>query len=333
MKEGNLINTALENFQRRTGIKTKWEGEKLPEKIDGILDFTYDGKKHKAIIEAKSEIRGHQLPALIELRDKYETVVVIAEYIFPKIKEQLRELGIGYIEKNGNTFYKKANIFLWLEDQKTATPEKDKTGRAFTKTGLKLVFHFLLEEPLVNLTYRQLAERTKIGFGNINFIMTDLKEQGFLLQVNKDRFKLNRKKQLLEKWMVGYEQKLKPALVIDTFRFLNQDDFIHWQKLKLRQGHTFWGGEPAAQKLTNYLRPGELTMYTLEKRMELTKNYKLVPGENGNVKVFQKFWNNNENDKQIAPPLLVYVDLMLTGDRRCIETAEKIYNEYLQNQF
>ena len=33
----------------------------------------------------------------------------------------------------------------------------------------------------------------------------------------------------------------------------------------------------------------------------------------------------------VVPPLLLYADLMNTNDRRCIETAQKIYDEFIQN--
>ena len=96
---------------------------------------------------------------------------------------------------------------------------------------------------------------------------------------------------------------------------------------------TLWGAEPAGDLLTDYLRPGELTMYTLEDKRELIKNYRLIPDEKGNVKVYQKFWNYDEVNDNIVPPLLVYIDLMNTNDRRCKETAQKIYEQLLQNKF
>ncbi len=93
------------------------------------------------------------------------------------------------------------------------------------------------------------------------------------------------------------------------------------------------GGEGAGDILTRYLKPAELIIYTLEQQKELIKNYRLVPDENGNIKVFQKFWKHDEVNYNVAPPLLVYVDLMNTHDPRCIETAQKIYEEYLQGKF
>lgn len=57
---------------------------------------------------------------------------------------------------------------------------------------------------------------------------------------------------------------------------------------------TWWGSEPAGDILTNYLKPGELTPYTLESRNELIKHYRLIPDKEGKVKVYQKFWVDDE---------------------------------------
>ncbi|MFX8351089.1 type IV toxin-antitoxin system AbiEi family antitoxin, partial [Acinetobacter baumannii] len=77
--------------------------------------------------------------------------------------------------------------------------------------------------------------------------------------MNKQEYKLNNKKELLQRWMVAYEEKLKPALRVGPFRFLKEEDFIHWKKIPLQNMKTWWGAEPAADLFTNYLKPGELT--------------------------------------------------------------------------
>ena len=137
---------------------------------------------------------------------------------------------------------------------------------------------------------------------------------------------------IFDKWVEVYEEKLKPTIKIGTFRFLNQGDFVNWRQINLQEEKTYWGAEPAADILTNYLKPQELTIYTTETRNELIKNYKLIPDETGNVKAYYKFWNDNDNHKQIVPPLLIYADLININDRRCLETAKKIYDAYLQNK-
>ena len=132
--------------------------------------------------------------------------------------------------------------------------------------------------------------------------------------------------------MAAYAERLKPALKIGTFRFLKEEDFTNWKKLPIRNGKTWWGGEPAGDILTNYLRPAELTIYTTETRNDLIKNYKLIPDEKGNVKAYKKFWQQDEVNDNTVPPLLIYADLINTNDRRCMQTAQKIYDEFLQNK-
>ena len=75
-----------------------------------------------------------------------------------------------------------------------------------------------------------------------------------------------------------------------------------------------------------------MTLYTTETRNDLIKNYRLIPDEKGNVKAYQKFWQYDEVNDNVVPPLLVYADLINTNDRRCTETAQKIYDEFLQNK-
>jgi hypothetical protein len=332
MQKDIFIQNAIAELENQTDIKAEWTTQAPPD-IDAIVEIYYNNQPFKVFVEIKKELRAHQLAPLEQLKIKYPHLLVVAEYIYPKLKQELRNEGIGYLETNGNIFLKHGNLFLWLDGQKTNKPEKANAGRAFAKTGLKVLFHFLIYEEWVNLTYREIAAKTGVGFGNINFIMTDLKEQGFLLPIDKRTYKLVNKKMLLDKWMEAYQQKLKPALQVGTFRFVKDDGFLNWKNIQLEANKTWWGGEPAGDILTNYLHPEELTLYTTEKRNELMKNYKLIPDKNGNLKVYQKFWQFDDSNHRIVPPLLVYVDLMNTGDRRCIETAQKIYDGQLQGKF
>jgi hypothetical protein len=332
MTELEIIHLALDNLQKNTNIEGKWTeaAPKIP--IDGELLLTIENKPFKYNIGIKNELRNHQLNQIIDLNKKHPPFMMVAIHLFPKIKEQLRQNNIAYMEANGNIFLKHNDTLLWIETNKPLTIEKETGNRAFTKTGLKVVFEFLRNDNWVNQTYRVIAEHTGMTMGNVTHIINGLLDEGFLLPITKDEYKLNNTKALLEKWMVAYGEKLKPTIRIGTFRFLKEDDFINWKKIKLHTDKTLWGGEPAGDLLTNYLQPEELTLYTNETRNELVKNYRLIPDEKGNIKAYQKFWRRDDADAKTAPPLLVYADLMNTNDRRCRETAQKIYDEFLQNK-
>ena len=331
MEERIIIERALDNLQKQTGIIATWRPP--GGKGNGEIEFIYNEKPYRMPVEVKKEVRAHQLGKLFDLKKQLKKVMVVAEYIYPKLKEELRTEGIAYLETNGNIFIKEGKLFLWVDNLKTEPKETGATGRAFAKTGLKLLFHFLIDEDLLNLTYREIARRTGIGFGNINFIMTDLKEQRFLLNINKDKYKFARKDELLQKWVRTYNEKLKPALEIGTFRFVNQEKYFNWKDIDLKPGETYWGGEPAGGILTDYLQPEQYTLYTTETRGDIIKRYQLAPQKDGDVKVYLKFWRFTEELLKTVPPLLVYADLINSNDRRCIQTAEKVYDEYLQTKF
>ena len=331
MEKNTIIVMAVENLNRNAQIKANWKDTPGKE-MDGAITVKIAKQTIKLQIEVKQELRQHQVKQLEKMALEYPPFMIVAKHILPKIKEELRQKNIAYLEANGNIWLQQNGMVLWLEGQKPITVEKGKGNRAFTKTGLKVVFQFLLNEQFINMPYREIAAQTEVGLGNINYVMNGLKEMGFLIKLNKDQYKLTNKKELLNKWMVAYEERLKPALKTGTFRFLKEEDFTNWKKLPIRKGKTWWGGEPAGDLFTNFLRPAELTLYTTETRNELIKNYRLIPDEIGNVKAYKKFWQHDEVNDNVVPPLLVYADLINTNDRRCMETAQKIYDEFLQNK-
>lgn len=265
---------------------------------------------------------------------KNNKTIIIAEYILPKTRELLREEEIDYLDINGNCYIKEENngenIFLYLDGQKNKEYHKERYNRPFTKAGLKVTYQFLLNPDLINHTYREIAEKAGIALGNIKHIIDGLIEEGFLLKKNKNEFTFIKKDELLDKWTQAFGERLKPALEVGTFRFLNPNDFDHWQTLQLNTEKTCWGGEPAANLWTNYLKPGVLTLYTNETKMELIKNYKLVPDIQGNIKVYRKFWKEERNQDNKVTPILTYADLILTTDMRCLETAHMIYEQHIE---
>ena len=208
--------------------------------------------------------------------------MVVAVHLSPKIKEELRHNNIAYLEANGNIFLKNDETTLWVDANKPIQPDKKIGSRAFTKTGVRVLFQFLMDENWINKPYRQIAEQTGTGIGNITNIITGLKQDGFLLQITKNEYRLTNKLALLNKWIAAYDLRLKPTLKVGTFRFLKDEDFTNWRKLPLCNGKTWWGGEPAGDLFTDYLRPAELTLYTTETRNDLIKNYRLIPDEKGN---------------------------------------------------
>lgn len=318
--EQEIVHIALENLSQNNGIEGIWQ-ENGP--LDGLLELTLNGQKHTFVVEIKREVRNHQLRGIETYINNYDNFMIIANRIFPKIKEELRNREIPYLEANGNIFLKKNGIYLFVDTHKPLDIKQNKGNRAFTKTGLKVLFYLLQNKEAINLTQREIAENANIGLGNIPQVFEGLKATGYLALLNNKTYIWENRKALLERWIEDYATVLKPKLIKERYTYKG-----NWQEIKLNTNKTVWGGEPAADILTNHLRPEKLLIYTKENRLDLIKNYRLIPDKMGEIEVLDMFWG--ESQGETAPHLLVYADLMIEGGKRNKETADKIYHEFIQ---
>ncbi|WP_081048754.1 type IV toxin-antitoxin system AbiEi family antitoxin [Myroides odoratimimus] len=102
----------------------------------------------------------------------------------------------------------------------------------------------------------------------------------------------------------------------DGFELSNNNDVLSYQI----------GGELAASKLTNYLIPKDYEIYYSEDLIDIAKQFKLIPDNNGNLKIYNKFWidNNESYNQTLASNLIIYADLIGTNNDRNRETAQII---------
>jgi hypothetical protein len=262
---------------------------------------------------------------LPELHHKYPNLLLVVDRLFPAIKEGLRKLGIPYIETNGNVFIKTKELFLFIDTNKTRKEDKTGGNRAFTKTGLKVLFHFLEDKSLINQPHRTIALKAGVALGNVPQIIDGLYKKGIIIRLGKKTYVWEIRATLLQQWIEAYETTLRPTLKKGRYALRTK-----WDEVNINTDKTVWGGEPAADLLTNHLRPEKYILYTNETRNELIKNYKLIPDKTGTIEVFEIFWNQQDNKKKNAPPLVVYADLLIEGGKRNEETAQIIFDEYIK---
>jgi hypothetical protein len=321
-----ILEKALANLPPEIGHKTEREAN-VPEhtyRVDARVTF-YPTKK-KAVVrhaEIKKEIRKHHIPQLKELQDQAGPLMLVAERLYPNIKKVLNEAGIDWMDVAGNIHLKEGETLIWI-DRHTTTPIQQKKNRAFTKTGLKVVFLFLHDEAWLNKTYREIAEASDVALGNIKHVLDGLKEHGFVYAKSKDLLQLKNRDKLLDHWIMAFADELKPRIQRGRYHFMNKEAEQNWKNLPLGEQEQ-WGGEPAADLLTNDLKPLEYTLYTRKNRAELMKELKLIPDENGRVEIREPYWTIVGDRPNVAPRLVVYTDLMSTGDPRNIKIAEEIY--------
>lgn len=329
MNEIEILNNAIHNLEKNIPINWDWKtiDYNKDKEVDGELSIILNNQKKIFFVEIKKDVKNHQLFNILNYKNKFTNFLLVAEKLYPKVKKELRENRVNYLEGNGNVYINTYDLLLYIDTNEVAKTQKEKGNRAFTKTGLKVIFQFLLKPKLINQTQREIAEITNVALGNIPLIINGLLETNLIVRLNKNEYVINNYEELLNKWITEFEQTLKPTLLKQRFRFQNRNQ--DWRTLQLNTDKTVWGGEPAGDIITNHLRPEKFTLYTKETTKELIINYKLLPDDEGEVAVYDMFWNN-DYDTNTAPKELVYTDLMITDDKRCKETAKLIFNEYIE---
>lgn len=299
---------------------------------DGLLTI----KGQQFIVEVKSAIRtsnqGLVLSQLQQLKQQSDQpILVIADFISKNATQALKDIGINYIDTAGNAFIKHKDLVFFIEGQKKVKKERTNQSRAFQEAGLKILFYLLSNPEHLQDAYRTIADKADVSLGSVSHVVAELEDLNYLLKT-KDKRVLKNKKELLERWIVEYNAVLRPRIVRKRMRFINADDIRNWRTINTHtdNGVILWGGEPGGALLTENLRPEKFTVFTDLELAEVAKTLHLVPDQNGEVEVLQKFWNTDFENSNVAPTLLVYADLISSGFGRNIETAKQIGEHELQ---
>ncbi len=329
--ELKIIHMALDSLESNPLFKGMWKYV-IDEGDDTEISLYARDRTLKFKTLTRQEIRSRHIPFILEQAKLKAPFMLIAGKIYPDVKETLRQNNITYLEANGNISLQHEDLFVWVDSNKPVKIKAGKNNRAFTKTGLKVLLHFLMNENILNIPYREIAELTGTSLGNVTNVINALKEGGNMTEAAYNKYKLKNKKQLLDRWVAAYEQILKPMTEIGTFRFINEQDHQNWRRVPLENKKTLWGGEAGAHLLTGLLRPHNLIIYTNENRNDIINHYRLVRDNEGYIKVYQKFWNYDDFRSNIAPPILIYADLLNIGDGNALDAAKRIYDDYLKEK-
>ena len=263
--------------------------------------------------------------------------LLVAAYVTPPMGEQLRTLGQPFADTVGNAYITGPGVLVFVNGrkpiQKVGQPRLDRT---FTIAGLKVMFALICDPELAAAPYRTIAAGADVALGAVPAVLANMRQQGNLLVMGKKR-RLNATHRLLDEWALAYARTLRPKMLLGTYVTPNFDT---WAKWKLDPQQARWGGEPAADLMVRYLRPGVLTIYAdkLPARMMVEQRLTVAGllATERVVEVRKPFWGRmlrNDGRPDTVPPALVYADLLATGDGRCIETAQMIYDKYLARLF
>lgn len=345
--EKEIVQQAAEAFTAETGrqLRIARGGDRT---INAVVEL--NGIEYNA--EVKKWVQQANFGALVyQVQNLPGQQLLIADYVNRKLAQRLKEAGIQFIDTAGNAFVQQDNLYINIRgNEPTATLtvkqrykpnvtvalgrnqairpiQQNGTGRAFTPTGLKVVYELILDTTLINQPYREIAAKADVAIGTIGWVINDLKAQGMVVDRGKEKV-ITEGRALIEAWAEAYPLKLRNKRMIG--RFVAEDQGW-WKGFPIQDYQAKWGGEVAAAGMTKYLRPEIATVYTRGDIGRLIQEARLARAhriEDANVELLRPFWLEDGPGDTVGP-LLIYADLIATGDPRNIETARMIYDEYL----
>ncbi len=328
------VAAALEELGLQVATRAGPKG--VTKRADGWLRVT-KGKEHiDYVVEVKTAVTpttmGAVLARLKDLAEAKRPMLLVTDYLTPPVAEKLREAKQQFADAAGNAYLDAAGLLIYINGRK---PKRTRTAteaeQTLTANGLKILFALLCDPMAAEAPHRAIAAAAGVALGSVPPVLQGLRQAGHLLVAGRRR-RLNATKRLLDEWALIYARKLRTRTLQATYLTPN---FDHWRDWQLNPNEARWGGEPAGALLVDYLRPGNLTIYTEKLPPRLMVEQRMVLAgltTERVVEVRKPFWGpvlNIEPRADTVPPVLVYADLLATGDGRCIETAQMVYERYL----
>lgn len=330
--ENNIIGVALNKLIELTGLNIEITHNLRQDfhEIDLELKIYHEEKRWNFEAIVKKWVTAPMVGLLAnQIYNNDKEIIVITKYIAPGVAKQLRKIGIQYMDTAGNMFLKQLPLYIEITGKKLGEPVENRVERrVFNPAGLQVIFGLLCDPDMINATYREIAKLTGAALGTVGWTFRDLKENGYLTEAqNRGRMLVNKEK-LMRKWIEAYYERLRPKQVRGRFKARDND---WWRNTNITDYEAVWGGEVGAARMTNYLMPEIKTIYAKGNTInKLILRERMKRDQTGDIEIINKFWNFETPEIDIAPPLLVYADLIGTGDERNIETARLIYAERIE---
>jgi hypothetical protein len=338
MREEQILLPALNKLTEITGIEARILDlpGKRNEFVDAIVQISKGKQSYILEAEVKTELRTAALSNVLNKQKATDgKIIMVSRYIPTPMKDELRANGISYIESSGNCYIETSGIYVYISDQKSPPLKTIEETKLWAPSGMKFLFAILMDQELLNSSYRNIAYTAGVALGNIGSFIYELKREGFVVagvRNKQETLLLENRTMLIDKWADMYRNVLRPKQLVGRFRFNKNEDRENWHSYASSDLGIYWGAETAGAILTEYLSPEVYTIYSNEDRFELMRKLKIVPDQSGEVELLRPFWNEEvfATNEDTVPALLAYAELISSFDSRNRETAMRIKEKYVK---
>lgn len=349
MLQKNILNNCVEQLRQLPPIKNvklvQSEKHGHEKGFDALLEVETETSIVRFGIEVKGMLKRPIPEHLFLIQDNIDKpFLLMSEYVNTCIANDLKKNHINFIDSQGNTFiHVRGKIYIEIQGKKPRLQRGKQPTALFQPKGLQLLFILLTEKNALNETIRVLHPKAGISFERAVSAMKELKEKRYIQKVGKKQYKFVNKNILLEQWLANYGDRLRPKLVLGTFRippsyFEDVHEKLYSTFGQQSESYTI-GGSLGADLLTGYYRGYTIEIFIKPELVDhVQKTLKLIPAGDSNVTLLNLFspqiiYKKKDVPFSLVHPLLIYAELLYQGGGREIDTAKLIFDNYLKQDF
>jgi hypothetical protein len=277
-----------------------------------------------------------------------ERPLLITRGISNLVVDRLLEQNIEFIDVDGNIYLNSPGIYVLVRNQ--PSKESESNSLEITAAALQVIYAVLnRKRALLSLGLikaiehdsHEIALASGVTPKTVNRTIKKLQELDYITYIN-GRMEIIDYVKLLERWELGYSERLRAKLLLGTFTPVGNSNFsdISGRIQEYAEKYNYLvGGELAASTITNYLHPIGAALHLNDASFIrlIAIRLRLKPDPDGTIVFLRHFGTVSPRRKgmdflqdNLANPLLIHAELVRTGNSRLKETAQIIYDRYIE---
>jgi hypothetical protein len=197
---------------------------------------------------------------------------------------------------------------------------------------MQVILALLVRPALLNESRRTIAMFAGVSTGTAHTTVQTLLQRKDLIERG-DGLVFTNFDRLLDEWVTLYPLLLRESLKLGRYRATEPS---WWTDMVAPNDEWMLGGESAAALITNYLKLAVVTVYCPNGiPSKVISRGRLRPDPAGNVEFLKAPFELNRTPglvDDVVYPVLVYADLVASGDSRNLETAQLIRDQYISGR-
>ena len=254
--------------------------------------------------------------------------ILLARHVSRPMGEHLRSLDVNYCDLAGNLHVRLGAGYVAVIEGRSAARPVAPAG--LTHNDYRVLFALLVDEDLLAASVRVLSEAAGVSKSSISRCLERLEAKRMLVRGEPGSVRSQRD-ELIDQFVHGYVATLRPRLLIGTYRPAENPKVLD-KKLAKRLGalKVGWGGDAGAYRLVEHYRSPRTTIHLEADPGDLPTRLKALPSPDGFLEVLGipgplAIGGGYE----LAHPILIYAELLATGDPRSREQAALLLAEHV----